>query len=199
MAKIKICGLRRMDDIDYVNELKPDYAGFVFAKSKRRVTAEYARQLVSKLDRDIQAVGVFVNEDMAVAKELAAYVGLRVLQFHGSETPEYVKAISGITAWKAVCIKSTENLELLDQYEVDALLLDSSSAGSGQRFNWDIIKGYKPKKPMILAGGLDFSNIASAIAEVRPYGVDVSSGVETDGVKDYEKIREFIDKVRGLS
>jgi len=199
MVKIKICGLRRMDDIDYVNELKPDYAGFVFAKSKRQVTAEYARQLIGKLGRDIRAVGVFVNEDMAVVKELAAYVGLRVLQFHGSETPEYVKAISGITVWKAVCIKSPESLERLDRYEADALLLDGSSAGSGQCFNWDIVKGYKPEKPVILAGGLDCSNIASAITGVRPYGVDVSSGVETGGVKDYKKIREFIKKVRGLN
>lgn len=199
MVKVKICGLRRMDDIDYVNELKPDYAGFVFAKSKRQVTAEYARQFVEKLDRDIQAVGIFVDEDMAAVKEIAAYVGLEVLQFHGSETPEYVKAFSGITVWKAACIKSPEDLRPLGRYEVDALLLDSSSAGSGQCFNGDIIKGYKPEKPIILAGGLDPSNIASAIAEVRPYGVDVSSGVETGGLKDYKKIREFIDKARGLS
>ncbi|MHB1393218.1 MAG: phosphoribosylanthranilate isomerase [Clostridia bacterium] len=198
MVKVKVCGLWRMDDVDYVNELKPDYAGFVFAKSKRQVAAEHARQLVEKLDRDIQAVGIFVNEDMAVVKEIAAYVGLEVLQFHGSETPEYVKAFSGITVWKAAFIKSPENLEPLGGYEVDALLLDSSSAGSGQRFNWDIIKGYKPEKPIILAGGLDPSNIASAVAEVRPYCVDVSSGVETGGFKDYKKIREFIDKARGL-
>ena len=199
MVKVKVCGLSRMEDIDYVNELKPDYAGFVFAQSKRQVAAEYARQLVEKLDRDIRAVGVFVNEDIAVVKELADYVGLEVLQFHGSETPEYVKAFSGITVWRAACIKGPENLEPLGRYEVDALLLDSSSAGSGQCFNWDIIKGYKPEKPIILAGGLDSSNIASAIAEVRPYGVDVSSGVETGGLKDYKKIRKFIDKARELS
>lgn len=199
MIKVKVCGLWRMDDIDYVNELKPDYAGFVFAKSKRQVTAEYARRLVEKLDRDIQAVGVFVNEDMAAVREIAAYAGLEVLQFHGNETPEYVKDFSGITVWKAACIKSPENLEPLGRYEVDALLLDSSSSGSGQCFNWDIIKGYKPEKPIILAGGLDSSNIASAVAEVRPYCVDVSSGVETGGFKDYEKIKEFIDKARGLS
>lgn len=199
MVKVKICGLRRMEDIDYVNKLKPDYAGFVFAKSKRQVAAEHARQLVEKLDRSIQAVGVFVNEDMEVVKEVAAYVGLEVLQFHGSETPEYVKAFSGITVWKAAGIKSPENLEPLGRYEVDALLLDSSSAGSGQCFNWNIIKGYKPEKPIILAGGLDSSNISSAIAKVRPYGVDVSSGVETGGFKDYKKIREIIDKARGSS
>ena len=199
MVKVKLCGLRRINDIDYVNELKPDYAGFVFAKSKRQVAAEYARQLVEKLDRDIQAVGIFVNEDMAAVKEIVAYVGLEVLQFHGSETPEYVKAFSGITVWKSACIKSPEDLEPLVRYEADALLLDSSSAGSGQRFNWDIIKGYKPGKPIILAGGLDPSNIASAVAEVKPYCVDVSSGVETGGFKDYKKMKEFIDKARGLN
>ena len=199
MVKVKICGLRRMEDVGYVNELKPDYAGFVFAKSRRQVTAEYAKQLVEKLDRDIQGVGIFVNEDIAAVKEIVAYVGLEVLQFHGSETPEYIKAFRGITVWKAARIKGPENLEPLSRYEVDALLLDSSSAGSGQCFNWDIIKGYKPEKPIILAGGLDSSNIASAVAEVRPYGVDVSSGVETGGLKDYKRIREFIDKVRGLS
>jgi len=193
MVKVKICGLRRMADIYYVNELKPDFGGFVFAKSKRQVSAEYARQLVEKLDRDIQAVGIFVNEDMAVVKEIAAYVGLEVLQFHGSETPEYIKAFRGVTVWKAAGIKSPENLEPLSRYKVDALLLDSNSAGSGQCFNWNIIKGYKPEKPVILAGGLNPSNIASAVAEVRPYGVDVSSGVETDG------FRKFIDKARGLS
>jgi phosphoribosylanthranilate isomerase len=188
-----------MEDIDYVNELKPDYAGFVFAQSKRQVAIDYARQLVERLDRDIQTVGVFVNEDMAAVKEIAAYVGLDILQFHGTEIPEYVKAFNGITVWKAACIKSPENLEPLSRYAVDALLLDSSSAGSGQCFNWDIIRGYKSEKPIILAGGLNTSNIASAIAEVRPYGVDVSSGVETGGLKDYKKIREFIDKARGLS
>lgn len=199
MVKVKVCGLSRMDDIDYVNELKPDYAGFVFAKSKRQVAIDYARQLVERLDRDIRAVGVFVNEDMAAVKEIAAYVGLDILQFHGTETPEYVKAFNGITVWKAACIKSPENLEPLGRYAVDALLLDSSSAGSGQCFNWDIIRGYKSEKPIILAGGLNTSNIVSAVAEVMPYGVDVSSGVETGGVKNYEKIREFIDKARGLS
>lgn len=198
MVKVKICGLRRMEDIEYVNRILPDYVGFVFASSKRRVDVNYAKQLIKGLDKNIKTVGVFVNEAVDVVKRSAETLNLDVLQFHGQETPEYIENFKGFTVWKGVGINGTKDLYRLNSYDVDALLLDNGPGGTGKSFNWDILSGLKLEKPIILAGGLNPSNVMMALNKVKPYAVDVSSGVETDGFKDFSKIKEFIGKVRGL-
>jgi len=165
-TKIKICGLFREEDIDYVNSIykqtnKPDYIGFVFAPSKRIVTPEQALQLRKRLDSGIIAVGVFVNEPIEFQQELVRNGVIDVIQ-NPTHVGEY-------------------------------LIFDSPNPGSGQTFDWSTIP--KTDKPFFLAGGLNPDNVAAAIARVKPYAVDVSSGVETNGVKDYDKIKAFVKNV----
>lgn len=213
MTKIKICGLSRIEDIEYVNELLPDYAGFVFAKSKRQVTLEKAEVLIKKLNRDIKTVGVFVNEDILTVKNIADKLKLNIIQFHGSEDAEYLSNFNEFTVWKAVSIKAEENnlpsiaeyqkeIDKTEKYDAEAVLLDSSvkgvKGGTGVNFDWDIIPKLNINKKLILAGGLSVSNVKEAVLKVQPYGVDISSGVETDGVKDFSKIKNFIKRVRNI-
>lgn len=213
MTKIKICGLSRIEDIEYVNELLPDYAGFVFAKSKRQVALEKAEILIKKLNRDIKTVGVFVNEDILTVKNIADKLKLKVIQFHGSEDAEYLSNFNGFTVWKAVSIKAEENnlpsiteyqkeIDKTDKYDAEAVLLDSSvkgaKGGTGVNFDWDIIPKLNINKKLILAGGLSVVNVKEAVLKVQPYAVDISSGVETDGVKDFNKIKNFIERVRNI-
>lgn len=203
MVKVKICGLKRMEDIEYINELLPDYVGFVFAKSKRQIDIYHARKMIERLNKDIETVGVFVNQDINEVLKIASHLKLNVLQFHGGETPEYIEKFNGYKAWKAVHVTCAHDLEKLELYDgADALLLDSSIngmyGGTGKCFDWNIIKGLKVNKPLVIAGGLNPENVNLVLSELEPFAVDVSSGVETDGVKDYSKIKEFIDKARGL-
>jgi phosphoribosylanthranilate isomerase len=216
MTKIKICGLSRFEDIVYVNKLMPDYVGFVFANSKRQVKMEHARELIKGLHGSINTVGVFVNEDIDIVKNIARNLSLKVLQFHGKEDKQYIENFKGLQVWKCVGIntgsESSElNYELMEnqkkidetsQFSVHGILLDSitkgNSGGTGVTFNWNIIDTLKTNKPLILAGGLNCQNVREAILKVNPYAVDVSGGVEVNGVKNYEKIKEFIDKVREL-
>lgn len=203
MVKIKICGLKRFDDIEYINKLRPDYAGFVFAESKRQVDVNHAYKLINKLDRNIKTVGVFVNEKVDEVLNIAMTLKLNVLQFHGDETMDYIKHFKNYIVWKAIRVKSKSDIQKIDQYNVDAVLLDSFAidkyGGSGKKFDWDILKDFKINKPIILAGGLNVSNVEDDIKIVKPYAVDVSSGVETEGHKDFNKIKEFIEKVREIS
>lgn len=215
MTKIKICGLSRSCDIEYVNQYMPDYAGFVFAKSRRQVSLEKAKKLIEKLDRNIKTVGVFVNEDIFTVKNTAERLGLDILQFHGNEDSEYCSNFADFTVWKAVSIKvdlrdkNLQNsakyknqIDEIDKYDLDAILLDSSikgvSGGTGISFDWKIISELNIKKKLVLAGGLNQDNVRQAVNELQPYAVDVSSGVETDDVKDLKKIKSFIEKVRNI-
>ncbi|QSZ28218.1 phosphoribosylanthranilate isomerase [Aceticella autotrophica] len=203
MVKIKICGIRRIEDIEYLNILKPDYAGFVFAKSKRQVNIETAKALIEKLDKKIKTVGVFVNEDRNDVLNKANRLNLDVLQFHGDETPEYTDNFKGFIVWKAIRVKDIRDLELIKQYSVDGILLDSkiegSFGGTGIPFDWNILNNVRMDKQLILAGGLNSDNILKAIEIVKPDIVDISSSVETEGYKDYKKMKEFIEKVREIS
>jgi phosphoribosylanthranilate isomerase len=202
MTKIKICGLTREVDIHYVNELKPEYIGFVFAKSKRRVSADEALQLTGKLNKEINTVGVFVNESIETVKEIAYKAKLDILQFHGDEDMHYMNNFKDFEVWKALSVKNESDLQGIDEYENIRLLLDSKvegmQGGSGKTFDWNILKKANLEHKIILAGGLNCENIAQALKTVQPYAVDVSSGVESNGFKDYEKIKEFIGKVRGF-
>jgi phosphoribosylanthranilate isomerase len=202
MTKIKVCGLTREVDIEYVNELKPDYIGFVFAKSKRKISADDALPLRENLNEDIKVVGVFVNESIEEVKEIAKKVRLDVLQFHGEEDLDYMSNFKDYEVWKALSVNCEEDLIGMDKFKDVRILLDSKVegmlGGTGKAFDWNILKKYNFNNKIILAGGLNTENIESTRNFVHSYAVDVSSGVETDGVKDYNKIKKFIEKVRGL-
>jgi len=202
LVKVKICGLRRKEDIEYANELKPDYVGFVFAKSKRQIEVEQALDLISLLDKEIKTVGVFVNEPVENALKIAQTLNLDVLQFHGDETQDYIDNFKNFTVWKAIRIKDKEDLEKTKQFKVNSFVFDTLTkneyGGTGKTFNWKVLKGMELNVPIILAGGLNENNVEEAIKIVDPYAVDVSSGVETEGYKDFKKMKSFIEKVRGI-
>ena len=197
MTKIKFCGLTRTGDIEAANELKPDYIGFVFwPKSKRAVTAGEAKILKSKLDPSIKAVGVFVDEDMEAVKSLLDGGIIDIAQLHGHEDEDYInglKKASGKPVIKAFRIRSEEDGRQAEESPADMVLLDSGM-GTGKTFNWEIIKGVK--RPFFLAGGLDPDNAADAVRTLHPYALDVSSGIETDGLKDTNKMAAFAASVR---
>ena len=200
MTKIKLCGITRLCDIEAVNELKPEYIGFVFAKkSKRYVAPEVAEQLKRKLSNKIQAVGVFVDESVQqVAKLLREHV-IDIAQLHGSEDDDYIRTLRELTnkpIIKAFRIQEESDLDAIEACSADYVLLDSG-AGCGEIFEWSLIKNIK--RPFFLAGGLDASNANRAVHEIHPYAVDVSSGIETNGFKDKEKMRIFVTAVRKKS
>ncbi len=214
MTKIKICGLKREEDIQYVNEVKPDYVGFVFANSKRRVTLDKAKELIALLDNSIKTIGVFVDEEIEKALEFGEKLNLHGFQFHGNEGAEYIKNFQNFTVWKAMSIKVDlengayeidkykEQLNRYKDYSIESIVLDSSvkgaEGGTGVSFDWEVVPKLNISKKLILAGGLNISNVQEAIKMVKPYAVDVSSGVETNGVKDYNKIKKFVEKVRNI-
>lgn len=197
MAKVKICGLSRLSDIDAVNEEKPEYIGFVFAESRRNVSPRLASDLRKKLAPGIVPVGVFVDEEMKNIVSLAWRGVIDIIQLHGAEDEEYIVRLKTMTnrpVIKAVAVLNKGDAQKWEKTSADYLLLDGKSGGKGQRFDWDLIG--KIDKPFFLAGGLSCKNIGTALEKVKPFAVDVSSGVETDGIKDHAKIREFIRMVR---
>lgn len=202
MAKIKICGLSRSEDINYCNELKPDYIGFVFfEKSKRNISFEKAKELKSALDENIKVVGVFVNATIDFIVELCDNSIIDFIQLHGSEDSYYIKDLKSkvdTPIIKAVRVQSAEEILKADTFSCDYLLLDTYVSnivgGSGLTFDWSIIP--KISKPFFLAGGLTSENVSKAIETCNPYAVDVSSSVETDNFKSYDKIKKFISQVR---
>lgn len=198
MTKIKICGITRVEDIEYLNELQPQYVGFVFAKSKRRIDVKHAFNLIKNLNGDIKKVGVFVDEDPLKVVEIADKLKLQVLQFHGHENQEYINKFKGYEIWKALKINSLESISEIRNYKCAKFLLDNSIAGSGESFNWGLVQEKVEGSSIMLAGGLTSENVEQGILKLNPYGVDVSSGVETQEFKDYNKIKEFIRKVREL-
>lgn len=216
MTKVKICGLKRTEDIEYVNKLCPDYVGFVFAKSKRQVTLEQAKKLINLLDKNIKTVGVFVNEDIERVRYIAEGLKLNILQFHGTEDEQYIKKLKDFTLWKSMGMNiatynnyesllneiedNQKRLNEISKYPIKGILLDSSvkgvQGGTGISFNWDIMEKINISKPLILAGGLNTENVQQAVKKVKPYAVDVSSGIEVNEVKNFNKMKEFIEKVR---
>ena len=181
MTSIKLCGLMRAEDIEAVNILKPEYIGFVFAeKSKRCVTPEKAAELKRLLNPEVKAVGVFVDEDIDNVSKLLKNGTIDIAQLHGSEDNSYIEKLKkriNTPVIKAFQIKSGEDISEAQNSAADYVLLDSGK-GSGQIFNWELIKSIN--RPYFLAGGLDTENIQSAIRSNRPFAGDVSSGIETD-------------------
>lgn len=195
---VKICGLTREEDIDAVNRAMPDYAGFVFAPSRRRITAGTASRLRARLHPAIRSVGVFVDaspEDILLPLREGI---IDMAQLHGHEDEAFVRRIqeqSGKPVIKAIRAASGADIDAWQASAVDHLLLDSG-AGSGQPFDWELAAHCT--RPYFLAGGLHEGNLAQAIARLHPYGVDISSGVETDGQKDAEKIYRAVALVRNI-
>lgn len=197
MTKIKLCGLSRPCDIQAANEFMPDYIGFVFApKSRRYVTPETAAQLRQLLVPNIQAVGVFTDESPESVAELLNHGILDMAQLHGGEDEEYIKQLRTLTdkhIIQAFRINTAQDIAKAERSTADHILLDSG-AGTGSVFDWTLIRDVK--RPYFLAGGLGVDNVSAAVETLHPYAVDVSSGIETDGLKDKHKMAAFVAAAR---
>ena len=205
---LKICGLRRPEDVAYANEVQPDFAGFVFASSKRQVTREEAAELVEQLDPRIHTVGVFVDQPVDFIAELLAAGVIEYAQLHGSEDAAYIEALRKRTALlgktariiKTVKVGSTADLENISEIDCEYLLLDAwpkegeAAGGNGRTFDWSLIKALE--KPFFLAGGLTVDNVQQAVRMTSPYGIDASSCMETEDCKDLNKMKAFAQAVR---
>ena len=197
-TKIKICGLRRREDILAVNETNPDYCGFIvgFPKSFRSVTADEVRELVKNLSPEIQPVGVFVNASIELVRSLLDDGTLAMAQLHGQENESYIAELKAHTdkpVIKAFCIKKEEDVRQAERSPADFILLDSG-AGTGRTFEWEWIKHME--RPYFLAGGIHIDNVEKALEQLKPYAIDVSSGIETEGRKDKRKMAAIMTAVR---
>lgn len=197
MTRMKFCGLKTLDDIYAVNELAPDYVGFVFAqKSKRHVTPAQADKFRNALSKKILAVGVFVNAELAMLDELLNTGTIDIAQLHGDEDDAYIKKIRAFTRKpiiKAFKIHTAGDLIAAEKSPADFILLDGG-AGDGLTFDWRLMKNFR--REYFLAGGLTADNVGAAIELLNPFAVDVSSGIEVDGHKDFNKMATFAEVVR---
>ena len=201
---IKICGITKLEEIKSLNMLKPEFIGFVFAESKRKVTGHEARILFDDLDKDIKTIGVFRNNSKEFILDVLKQVPLYAIQLHGDENEEFILDLKdkvNCEIWKAVSVKSKEDMGKALNYPVETLVLDGSNPGSGEIFPWEYIQGTKFTKRIFLAGGINEENVQEAIDKVKPQGIDLSSGVEIiteEGIriKSKEKMKKLIDKVR---
>lgn len=199
-TKIKLCGLFRPEDMEYANQAKPDFAGFILSPGFRRsIPIECAAQFRSRLDGRIPAVGVFVNDSREKIISCLEKDVIQMAQLHGDETEEdirYLKAATGKPVIKAVKVKTKRDVEAWLDSRADYLVFDSGT-GSGVVFDWSLLAGVH--REYFLAGGLSAGNLREAIETLRPYAVDVSSGVETDGVKNQEKMLQAVELVALLN
>ena len=197
MSKIKICGIRRLEDIQIINKYKPDYIGFVFADSPRKISYNMARQLKNELNPSVKSVGVFVNEDINKIIKLCEDKIIDMVQLHGDENESYISNLKektdNIQIIKSIIITGDEDLKEYEHSQADYLLLDSGK-GSGKTFNWDSINKNTNKK-LFIAGGLNSDNINHLIKEFKPYAVDLSSSLEVNGYKDELKIKKIMEVV----
>ena len=218
--KVKMCGISKVETIPAVVEAKPDYMGLVFAPSKRQVTVDQAKTLVEELHKqytkrynngaeqsnndEIKTVGIFVNETLDNLVTIATEVNLDAVQLHGDEDEAFIQSLkerTNVEVWKAVQVRSAADAEKWIDSSADMLLFDAyhkdERGGTGEVFDWSSLDEFE--RPFMLAGGIDSTNVARAIRTVRPYGIDISSGIETDGVKDDEKIKAFTNIVRTIA
>ena len=196
--KIKICGLTREEDIRIVNDVRPDYVGFVFAGNKRKVDEAQAARLRQLLDENIPAVGVFVDVPIEQIYRLVKAKTVQLVQLHGNEDEDYITALNescNVPVIKAFSVQTKADIEKARESSVSWVLLDNGKGGTGERFPWELIPALQ--RTFFLAGGLSPENVREA-ATYRPYALDVSSGVETNGKKDKEKIKRFVTYVRNL-
>lgn len=201
---VKFCGMRRRLDIEYANECRPDYAGFILSGGFRRsIDMGTFYELVTYLDKDIKRAGVFVNEPVENILRWGYNENLDVIQLHGEEDDKYIRRLresfSG-EIWKAVRAKCPEDIERSQKKSCDRLLIDSycekSVGGTGKRINTENVKNANIGKPFFIAGGLDGENIVQILRETKPFGVDVSSGIETEGCKDIVKMKRIMEVLR---
>ena len=211
--KVKMCGISKVETIPAIVDAKPDYIGLVFAPSKRQVTVEQAKILVEELHKQyavrynsetIKIVGVFVNETIENLLKIAEEVKLDVIQLHGDEDEFFIQILkeqSNVEVWKAVQVRSAADAEKWIDSSADMLLFDAyhkdERGGTGEVFDWSSLDEFE--RPFMLAGGIDSTNVARAIRTVRPYGIDISSGIETNSVKDNEKMKAFTNIVRTIA
>ena len=210
--KVKMCGISKVETIPAVVEAKPDYMGLVFAPSKRQVTVEQAKILIEELHKQcinhydikvVKTVGVFVNETLDNLVRIADTANLDAVQLHGDEDEAFIQSLkerTNVEVWKAVQIRSAADVEKWIDSSADILLFDAyhkdERGGTGEVFDWSSLDAFE--RPFMLAGGIDSTNVARAIRTVRPYGIDISSGIETNGVKDDEKITAFTKIVKSI-
>lgn len=200
MTKIKICGLYRDEDIKSVNLCKPDYVGFVFyPPSHRNVSMKRAQELKKRLDKNILAVGVFVNEPIEKIITCANKNIIDVIQLHGTEGEDYLlqlkKQLSQYEIWKAFQVQTKEDIKKALESKADQIILDYGK-GEGKSFDWNLLEF--SNRPFILAGGLHNENVKEAILKFHPEIVDISSGVETNRKKDPQKIKAIIENIRSI-
>lgn len=211
--KVKMCGISKVETIPAIVDAKPDYMGLVFAPSKRQVTVDQAKTLVEELHKQyavrynsetIKTVGVFVNETVENLLKIAEEVKLDVIQLHGDEDESFIQILkeqSNVEVWKAVQVRRATDAEKWIDSSADMLLFDAyhkdERGGTGEVFDWSSLDEFE--RPFMLAGGIDSTNVARAIRTVRPYGIDISSGIETNGVKDNEKVKAFTNIVRTIA
>ncbi|MFB5580487.1 phosphoribosylanthranilate isomerase [Bacillus albus] len=202
--KVKICGITNIETAKRACEYGADALGFVFAESKRKITLEQAKEIITELPAHVLKVGVFVNESVEVIQKIADGCGLTHVQLHGDEDNHQIKRLN-IPSIKAIGVTSEADMKNAQAYETDYILFDSPKekfhGGNGKTFSWELLT-HMPKElreKTILAGGLNALNIEEAIRTIQPYMVDVSSGVETEGKKDVEKIKQFIKKAKECS
>ena len=197
MTKVKICGLFRNEDIEYVNICKPDFAGFIidFAKSHRSIDVQTANKLIAKLDKDIKSVCVFVDAPIEKVLECARFADC--VQLHGTENADYIAAIRqkspGTKIFKAYTVRSAEDIAIAKKSNADIVLLDNGY-GTGNQFDWALVTDLG--RDFFLAGGINSTNVIEAIEKFNPYGIDVSSSVETEKVKDFEKIKQIMEVLK---
>lgn len=194
--KVKICGITDEKTAVYAAEQGADALGFVFADSRRRISLPLAKSIIARLPGHVEKIGVFVNETKENIDYIAAEAGLTAIQLHGDESPEFCRLFS-LPVVKAFNIRTARDLEKIHHYDCEYVLLDSAAGkyrgGSGLSFDWELLQGARLNgKKVILAGGLNEENVREAIRQANPYMVDVSSGVEIGGKKDFQKIRNFI-------
>lgn len=202
--KVKICGMTQLKDALFAVEQGVDAVGFIFyKKSPRAVTMKTVREIITKLPPLVDTVGVFVNESAERVNKIADYCGLDLVQLHGEESPAFCRKIHRRVI-KAFRVKDLQSIKQLEKFPVSGFLLDTFSddlhGGTGKTFDWNLALPAKKMGPVILAGGLTPRNILQAVRQVRPYGVDVCSGVEkSPGIKDLEKVRAFLKNIRSGS
>ncbi|MGF7018589.1 phosphoribosylanthranilate isomerase [Lachnospiraceae bacterium PF1-21] len=197
MAKVKICGITRPEEIAYGNAYQPDYIGFVFARSRRQVSLQKAQELRRQLDSRIQAVGVFVDEEFQKVVEAVETGAIQMIQLHGQEDEAYLKALrrrTSVPIIKALAVNSSLDIQKANESSGDYVLLDYRKPGSGRSFDWELLKGMT--RAYFLAGGICSDNIEEALGLPRLLALDISSGVEKDGKKDESLIRDCIRRIR---
>ena len=197
MTKIKMCGMCRIEDIEYANKILPEFVGYIFwEKSRRFITPEKAESFTEILDKRINPVGVFINADIEYISDIAERKIINIIQLHGNEDDDYINTLrkkTNLPIIKAFKVKSVDDVKNAENSQADMILLDSGD-GSGELFNHDFLKNIN--RPYFLAGGLNPENIRRIIEKFSPYAVDVSSGIETDKIKDFDKMKAFADAGR---